>query len=72
MLTFIVEKDGSIDGVKVIKGVSPELDMEAVRILRHSPKWHPTKNCGKPRRNEFNLPINFSLKKSKYKHEKAI
>lgn len=72
LLNFIVEKNGNIDAIKVIKSVSPDLDAEAVRILKHSPKWRPTTECGKPAKTEFNLPINFSLKKSKYKHEKAI
>ncbi|MFB9844639.1 energy transducer TonB [Mucilaginibacter ginsenosidivorans] len=65
LLNFAVEKDGSVSAVKVIKGVSPDLDAEAVRILKHSPKWHPTTECGKPAVTEFNLPINFSLKKPK-------
>jgi TonB family protein len=65
LLNFTVEKDGSIGAVKVIKSVSPDLDAEAIRILKHSPKWHPTTECGKPARTEFNLPINFSLKKPK-------
>jgi len=72
LLNFTVEKNGSIGAIKVIKSVAPDLDAEAIRILKHSPKWRPTTDCGKPARTEFNLPINFSLKKSKYKHEKAI
>ena len=72
LLNFTVEKNGSIGAIKVIKSVAPDLDAEAIRILKHSPKWCPTTDCGKPARTEFNLPINFSLKKSKYKHGKTI
>ena len=72
LLNFTVEKNGSIGAIKVIKSVAPDLDAEAIRILKHSPKWRSTTDCGKPVRTQFNLPINFSLKKSKYKHEKAI
>lgn len=63
ILTFIIERDGRISNVKIKKGVSPEIDAEAVRILKNSPKWIPTKNCGKARRTQFAIPINFSLDK---------
>ena len=38
---FIIEKDGNISGIKIIRGVFPSLDQEAVRVLSTSPKWQP-------------------------------
>jgi TonB family protein len=65
ILDFIVEKDGRINAVKVVKSVSPDLDAEAVKVLKNSPKWNPTKNCGKARRTQYRIPINFELPKTK-------
>ncbi|HTD39099.1 MAG TPA: energy transducer TonB [Mucilaginibacter sp.] len=58
---FVVEKDGSLTDIKVIKGVSPELDAEAIRLIKDSPKWRPGSAGGVPCRVQYNLPINFQL-----------
>lgn len=58
---FIVEKDGSITDVKVVKGVDPTLDREAVRIIKAMPKWNPGKQNGKPVRVRYTLPLVFNL-----------
>ena len=55
LVNFVVEKDGSITEVKVIKPTFPSLDAEAVRVVKAMPKW-------KPVRVQFTMPINFSLK----------
>ena len=61
VLEFVVEKDGSISGVKVLAGVYPDLDQEAVRVIKMLPKWKPGKQMGKPVRCYFQIPIRFSI-----------
>lgn len=58
---FIVEKDGSISNVEILRGVDPDLDGEAMRVIRAMPKWNPGMNNGKVVRSYFNLPISFKL-----------
>ena len=60
-IEFVVERDGSISGVKVIAGVYPELDQEAVRVVKLLPKWKPGKQMGKTVRTFYNIPIRFSI-----------
>jgi protein TonB len=59
--SFVVEKDGSITDVQVVRGVDPSLDKEAVRVIQSMPKWKPGKQRGKPVRVRFTLPIVFRL-----------
>lgn len=61
IVSFIVERDGSLTDIKVMRGVSPELDNEALRVLKMAPKWKPGLQAGKPVRVQFNIPINFQL-----------
>ena len=63
-LKFTVMKDGSIDSVRVLKGVTdcPECDAEAVRVVKEMPKWTPGRIDGRPVPVYFNLPINFTIK----------
>lgn len=58
-LTFIVEKDGSVSNVTVIKGVHPLLDDEAVKAISSSPKWSPGLQRGQPVRVRFQIPLTF-------------
>ncbi|HUX58325.1 MAG TPA: TonB family protein [Bacteroidales bacterium] len=58
-LTFIVEKDGSVSNVTVIKGVDPLLDNEAVKAISESPRWTPGLQRGQPVRVRFQIPLNF-------------
>jgi periplasmic protein TonB len=58
-LTFIVEKDGSVSNVTVVKGVDPLLDNEAVKAISESPKWTPGLQRGQPVRVRFSIPLNF-------------
>ena len=62
LVNFVVEKDGSITEVKVIKPAFPSLDAEAVRVVKAMPKWKPGYQNGKAVRVQFTMPINFSLK----------
>jgi len=58
---FVVEEDGSITNVVVVRGVSPELDAEAIRIMSSMPKWNPGKQQNKPFRVKYTMPVNFKL-----------
>jgi protein TonB len=58
-LTFIVEKDGTVSNVTVIKGVHPLLDDEAVKAIASSPKWSPGLQRGQPVRVRFQIPLTF-------------
>jgi protein TonB len=58
-LTFIVEKDGSVSNVTVLKGVHPLLDEEAVKAISDSPKWSPGLQRGQPVRVRFQIPLTF-------------
>ena len=59
---FVVETDGSISNVEVVKPVFPSLDAEAVRVLSDMPKWKPGMQSGKVVRVKYTVPINFQLK----------
>jgi len=59
--TFVVERDGSITDVKVIKSVDPSLDKEAVRVLKSMPKWIPGKQNGSAVRVKYTVPVTFRL-----------
>lgn len=61
VVKFIVEKDGSISGASIVKGVDRDLDQEALRVVKRMPKWQPGKNNGQPVRSYFNLPVTFRL-----------
>jgi periplasmic protein TonB len=58
-LTFIVEKDGSVSNVTVVKGVDPLLDNEALKAISESPKWTPGFQRGEPVRVRYSIPLNF-------------
>ena len=58
---FIVEKDGSVSEVKVLRGIGGGCDEEAVRVISGLPKWKPGKQEGKPVRVSYQMPINFKL-----------
>lgn len=58
---FVIEPDGSLSNVTVVRGVDPSLDKEAVRVVQSSPKWKPGRQRGKPVRVSFTFPIIFVL-----------
>ena len=60
-VNFIVRKDGSIDHVKVLRGIGMGCDEEAMRVVKAMPKWEPGMNNGVPVDVQFNLPIKFKL-----------
>jgi len=59
IISFIVEKDGSLTHFKVQRSLGPEFDQEALWVLRKSPKWIPEMLNGKPVRSGYTVPINF-------------
>ena len=59
--TFVVERDGSITDVQVIRSVDPSLDKEAVRVVSSMPKWKPGKQKGEPVRVKYTMPVTFRL-----------
>jgi protein TonB len=61
VVQFVVERDGSIAGANVVKGIGAGCDEEALRVVRSMPKWQPGKQRGQPVRVQFNLPIRFKL-----------
>ena len=58
---FIIEKDGSVNEVTVVRGVHSALDAEAVRVIKMMPKWKPGYQNGKAVRTRYRLPIYFKL-----------
>jgi len=60
-ITFIVENDGCVTNVKVVKGVDPIIDDEAVKAVMSSPRWTPGKQRGKEVRVSYLIMINFQL-----------
>jgi len=61
VVSFVVEPDGSISNVQVVRGVDPSLDKEAVRVTKAMPKWVPGKQNGQAVRVKYNLPVTFKL-----------
>ena len=67
MVEFVIEKDGKVTGVRVLKGVSDELDAEAIKVVSASPKWKPGKVSGNKVRSSISLPVEFRLEKKSNK-----
>ena len=60
-VTFVVEKDGNVTDVRVLRGIGGGCDEEAIRVIKNMPRWDPGKQRGKPVRVQFNMPIMFKL-----------
>ncbi len=58
---FVVNKDGGITDIEVIRGIGGGCDEEAVRVLQNAPRWHPGKQRGRPVRVKMVLPITFKI-----------
>ena len=61
IVSFIIEKDGSIDSIKVVRSPDPALSEEAVRLVSEMPKWKPARYYNKTIRSRYLLPIIFRL-----------
>ena len=61
VVQFVVERDGSVSGVHVVRGVDPSLDKEATRVVSAMPKWIPGKQNGSAVRVKYTVPVTFRL-----------
>ena len=59
IVSFVIEKDGSVTEAKILKGVSDEADTEALRLIKKMPKWEPGIQNNTPVRVRFSMPIAF-------------
>jgi protein TonB len=57
IISFVVEKDGSLSAPEIVKGLSAELNAEAIRLIKEAPKWNPGMQGGRPVRVKFTIPI---------------
>jgi protein TonB len=62
-LVFVVNKNGEISDVEILKGIGGGCDEEAVRVLENAPSWNPGKQRGKPVAVRMRLPVIFKLQK---------
>ena len=60
-VTFVVEKDGSLTGIQIKKGLSPECDAEAIRLVQNLPKWIPGIQNSRAVRVQYTLPVLFVI-----------
>lgn len=61
IVSFVVERDGSITDVTIVRSVDPSLDREAQRVVRSMPHWNPGKQNGSAVRVKYNVPVSFRL-----------
>jgi len=61
VISFIIEEDGDISSVSVIRGIGGGCDEEAIRVIESMPAWEPALKNEKPVRVLFNMPITFKL-----------
>ncbi len=61
-LQFTIEADGSLTNIKVLRGLDPSLDEEAIRVVSMSPKWTPGRQRDKAVRVTYNFPVYFQLR----------
>ena len=71
IVQFVVERDGSISDVHAMRGVNPDLDAEAIRVVSLMPKWKPGKQRGKAVAVKYTMPIMFRLQSPEPKKEEA-
>lgn len=59
--SFVVERDGSVSDIRIVKSVDPSLDKEAQRVIASMPKWIPGRQNGQAVRVKYSLPVTFRL-----------
>lgn len=59
IVSFVVEKDGTVSNTKVWRSVHPDLDAEALRVVESMPKWRPGRHNGEVVRVKYNVPVTF-------------
>lgn len=60
-VSFVIDRDGVVSNVKIVRGVDPSVDMEAMRVVSSLPKWKPGKQRGRSVRVAYSVPIHFQL-----------
>ena len=65
IIAFIIEKDGTITNVELLKGVEASLDEEAMRVVKLMPRWNPGKNNGEPVRTKHKVDVVYKLESRK-------
>lgn len=63
MVDFVIGKDGKVSDVRILKGLSPEIDAEVIKVVSASPKWKPGKVNGEKVRASLTIPVEFKLEK---------
>lgn len=61
---FIIERDGTLSNVQILRGIDPSLDAEALRVIRSMPTWKPGYQNDKPVRTRYTVPVNFRIQSS--------
>jgi len=61
ILSFLIDTDGSLKDIKVVRPVDPELDAEAIRVVASSPKWTPGRQQDRAVKVRYSFPVNFQL-----------
>ena len=61
-VSFVVDHNGDVRDVKILRGVRPELDEECIRVVKAMPKWEPGTQNGRKVNVQYNLPLNFHPK----------
>ena len=64
-VSFIVEKNGTLSQINIVKGISEELDQESIRVVKLFPAWIPGKKDGRVVRTRYVLPIKYKLQEAK-------
>jgi len=59
---FVIDTKGKVSNVKLLRGVSPALDNEAIRVVKSMPDWTPGRQNGRPVRVSYQVPVNFTLR----------
>lgn len=59
IVSFVIEKDGTVTKPKIVKGLNPAFDQEALRVVRMMPKWNPGSINGERRRMKYTIPVVF-------------
>lgn len=60
-ITFIIEKDGKVSNVRILRGIGGGCDEESLRVVKNMPKWKPGRQRGKNVRVQYNMPLKFTL-----------
>jgi protein TonB len=64
-VTFVVERDGSLSNIKVLRGIGSGCDEEAIRLLIHCPKWNPGIQSNTAVRVQYMVPVTFQLQEER-------